>query len=504
MLFNSYIFIFIFLPICLLGYYILNHFNHFKMAKLFLACMSLWFYAYFNTYYLWIIVGSLVLNYGLSFAIHRYEIKNKNLTIASRRFFLLLGLLLNLGLFFYFKYLDFFLENINLLFKSHFRLQNILLPLGISFFTFQQLSFIIDRTKQKAPHYDAIDYMTFVTFFPQLIAGPIVLHSEMLPQFEDINNKHINIENFTRGIILFSFGLGKKVLLADLLAVPVNHGFSQALFLDTTSTILMILAYTFQIYFDFSGYSDMAIGLGLLFNIKLPVNFNSPYQACSVKELWQRWHITLSRFFIQYVYIPLGGSRKGRIRTLINIFLVFFLSGIWHGANWTYIAWGTLQGLLVVWDNLGLVGVKGSNDKIKAKIEIPRPVGWFFTFSFFNLSLFFFGSDSINTAITLFKNLFAFKHTGYLYKMAMTIKVPELYLLTKLVDMKFPQYNNTLYIIIFIVLLIISAILLAGKNALTLATNSKLSTKLYVISAVILVWSIISFSQVSTFIYFNF
>lgn len=504
MLFNSYIFIFIFLPICLLGYYTLNHYKHYKISKLFLACMSLWFYAYFNVYYLWIIVASLLLNYLLSICISYHEKRYGSLSKLSGRIYSLLGVLLNLGLFFYFKYLDFFIENLNLLFKSHFRLQNILLPLGISFFTFQQLSFIIDRTKNKAPHYNLIDYMTFVTFFPQLIAGPIVLHSEMMPQFEDINNKTINKDNFTRGLILFTLGLGKKVLLADLLAIPVNHGFSQALFLDTTSTVLMILAYTFQIYFDFSGYSDMAIGLGLLFNINLPVNFNSPYKACSVKELWQRWHITLSRFFIQYVYIPLGGSRKGKIRTLVNIFLVFFLSGIWHGANWTYIAWGTLQGLLVVWDNLGIVGVKGSNEKIKSKIEIPRPLGWLFTFSFFNLSLFFFGSDSISTAITLFKNLFSFKHTGYLYKMAQTLKIPELYLLNKIVDMKFPQYNNTLYIIIFIALLIISAIIIMQKNALTIATKSKLSTKLCVLTAIILTWCIISFSQVSTFIYFNF
>lgn len=465
--------------------------------------MSLWFYAYFNVYYLWIIVASIALNYGISFLISYMEKKNMA-ALLIKRAGLASGLLINLGLFFYFKYYDFFIENVNLLFKSSFRLHNILLPLGISFFTFQQLSFIIDRATGKAQHYSFMDYLTFVTFFPQLIAGPIVLYKEIMPQFDDEQKKHINYDNFSRGAILFTLGLAKKVLLADVLAQIVNYGFSNALFLDTTSTLLMMLAYTFQIYFDFSGYSDMAIGLGLLFNIELPVNFNSPYKACSVKELWQRWHITLSRFFIQYVYIPLGGSRKGRARTLFNIFIVFFLSGIWHGANWTYIAWGTMQGLLVVWDNLGLVGVKGSNEKLKAKIEMPRPLGWFFTFLFFNLSLLFFGSDSIGTALQLFKNILSVSNTGHIYKMVAALKISELYPLTKLLNMKYPQYDNPVNLVIFILLLIISALFIIGKNARERALNAALSTKTAVLTAVILVWCIISFGQVSTFIYFNF
>lgn len=503
MLFNSYIFIFIFLPICLLAYFGLNHFKRYNIAKLVLVLMSLWFYAYFNVYYLWIIVGSISINYLLSYILSRFERAN-SLSILKRRIFLFAGVLINLGLFFYFKYLDFFIENINLLFKSHLRLQYILLPLGISFFTFQQLGFIIDRAKGKATHYSLINYATFVTFFPQLIAGPIVMYDEMMPQFEDSGNKGFNYDNFARGLILFVLGLSKKVLLADVLAQVVNHGFSNAILLDTTSTLIMILAYTFQIYFDFSGYSDMAIGLGRMFNIELPLNFNSPYKACSVKELWQRWHMTLSRFFIQYVYIPLGGSRKGRVRTLINIFLVFFLSGIWHGANWTYIAWGTMQGLLVVWDNLGLVGIKNSNSKLKAKLTLPRPIGFILTFGFFNLSLLFFGSDSISTAITLFKDILMFKNTGYIYKLAASFKLPELYLLTRAVDVLLPEYNDLLKLGLLILFLIISAILIFGKNAYERTANCLLQKRTYVIVAILLVWCIISFSQVSTFIYFNF
>lgn len=339
MLFNSYIFIFIFLPITLLGWYFLNAKKAYRAAKYFLAGMSLWFYGYFNYYYLAVIIASILGNYFLS------RLVKFSKTKLTDRLLLISGLLFNLGFLFYFKYYDFFFENINAVFHTSFTLKHILLPLGISFFTFQQISFIVDRCLKKAEHYSFENYITFVTFFPQLIAGPIVLYKEMMPQFESVENRRFQSENFVRGIILFTIGLAKKVLLADVLAIPVNYGFEQTPFLDTPSTLLVILAYTFEIYFDFSGYSDMAVGLGRMFNIELPVNFNSPYKACSVKELWQRWHITLSRFFIQYVYIPLGGSRKGKVRTLFNIFIVFFLSGLWHGANWTYIAWGTMQGL---------------------------------------------------------------------------------------------------------------------------------------------------------------
>ena len=498
MLFNSYIFIFLFLPLALLGWYGLNRCKAYEMAKLFLAVMSLWFYGYFNLYYLFVILGSILVNYLLSFLLKKFS------SPKVCRAGLWAGVILNLGILFYLKYYDFFFENVNAVFKTNFALKHILLPLGISFFTFQQLSFIIDRAKGKAEHYSFINYLTFVTFFPQLIAGPIVLYKEMMPQFEDTDNRRFNSDQFAKGIIVFTIGLGKKVLLADNLALPVNFGFEQNLFLDTPSTLLMILAYTFQIYFDFSGYSDMAIGLGKMFNIELPVNFNSPYKACSVKELWQRWHMTLSRFFIQYVYIPLGGSRKGKARTIFNTFMVFFLSGLWHGANWTYIAWGSMQGLLVIWDNLGIVGVKGSNEKTPAKWYIPRWLGWIFTFGFFNLSLIFFGSSSMTSAIQLFKNIFAFKNTGYLFKLAANLDIPEFYLIKQVLTLKFPDMLQYAYVVLFLLLLVISGVVISRKNTLQMVAENPFRKKLCVWVVFIFVWSVISFSQVSTFIYFNF
>lgn len=503
MLFNSYIFVFIFLPAVLIGWYLLNKMQKYEPAKIFLTGMSLWFYGYFNVYYLLIIVFSILVNYILSF------LMTFSRTKLTQRTGLLAGILINLGILFYFKYYDFFIENINYIFRSDYNLKHILLPLGISFFTFQQLSFIIDRCTGKAEHYSLVNYASFVTFFPQLIAGPIVLYRELIPQFEDLKKRAFDISNFVKGLSLFVLGLGKKVLLADVLALVTNFGFEQTYFLDSPSTLFVILAYTFQIYFDFSGYSDMAMGLGYMFNIVLPVNFNSPYKSCSVKELWQRWHMTLSRFFVTYVYIPLGGSKKGRTRTMLNTLIIFALSGLWHGANWTYVAWGTMQGLLVVWDNLGIVAVKNSKTshteaKTPARFYIPRWLGWFFTFSFFNLSLFFFRSESMTNAFQMFKNLFSFKNTGYIYKLAANMDIPEFYIFKQAITMFAPDMLTMAYVILLIVVLAVSAFVLTRKNSLQIVENTNYSSRFCWYITIVFIWCLISFSQVSTFIYFNF
>ena len=498
MLFNSYIFIFIFLPITLLGWYILNAKSQYKVALYFLTGMSLWFYGYFNYYYLLIILASILGNYLLS-----YLISFSNTKLGSR-IGLTVGLLFNLGLLFYFKYYDFFIENMNIIFKADFNLKHILLPLGISFFTFQQISFIIDRCMGKAEHYPFAEYITFVTFFPQLIAGPIVLYKEMMPQFENISNRRFNADNFAKGIILFVIGLSKKVLLADVLALPVNFGFSNDFLLDTPTTLLVLLAYCFELYFDFSGYSDMAMGLGKMFNIELPRNFISPYKACSVKDLWQRWHITLTRFFTQYVYIPLGGSRKGRARTLINIFMVFLLSGLWHGAGWTYVTWGVIQGILVVWDNLGIVGVKGENTKKTPRFLIPRSLGWLLTFTTFNISLIFFRSENMAHAFQMFKNIGMLDETGVIYKVVATLDLPEFYIFKQMINMVNEAWLKYAYLILFVVLLVVSAFIISRKNAVEILQGTPLNKKICLAMVVLFAWCVISFSQVSTFIYFNF
>ena len=500
MLFNSYIFIFIFLPLTLLGWYMLNRYRLFKPAQVFLAGMSLWFYGYFNVYYLAIILSSTGLNYLLSWLLTRVRSHAK----IWNRIGLAAGVILNLGILFYFKYYDFFIENINYVFRTDFTLKHILLPLGISFFTFQQLSFIIDRCLGRCGHYSLVNYVTFVTFFPQLIAGPIVLYKEMIPQFEDTAKRSFNATSFSRGIYLFVLGLAKKVLLADTFALMANYGFAQTYSLDTVSTIVTVLAYTFELYFDFSGYSDMAIGLGRMFNIELPVNFNAPYRACSIKEFWQRWHITLSRFFVTYVYIPLGGSRKGRARMLINTFIIFLLSGLWHGAAWTYIAWGAMHGLLVVWDNLGIVGVSGHEGKRPARFHIPPWLGWIFTFALFNMSLFFFRSQSIPAAIQLFRNLFAGGYTGKIYDIAAQLDISELYVIKQALELTAPTLTPYLYLVFMIGLFALAFFLIFRPDAYERTMRGTLTSGRCWIICILFVWCVVSLSQVSTFLYFNF
>lgn len=503
MLFNSYIFIFIFLPLVLIGWYGFNHYRKHQLADLFLAGMSLWFYGYFNVYYLAIILVSIALNYLLSYLLTKIPQNSVHQKIWNRAG-LIAGLALNLGILFYFKYYDFFIENVNAVFHADFALKHILLPLGISFFTFQQLSFIIDRCLGRAEHYPFLNYVTFVTFFPQLIAGPIVLYDELIPQFQDISKRKFNSTSFARGIYLFVLGLAKKVLLADTFGLMANYGFAQTFSLDTISTIVVVLSYTFELYFDFSGYSDMAIGLGQMFNIKLPINFDSPYRACSIKEFWQRWHITLSRFFITYVYIPLGGSRKGKVRMLINTFVIFLLSGLWHGAAWTYIIWGVIHGVLVVWDNLGIVGIKGREEKRPSKFHIPAWLGWIFTFTLFNLSLFFFRSESILGAVQLFKNLFAANWTGKLYEVAAQLDISEIYVIRQALDIIAPSLVSYVYLIFMILLFALAFFLIFRPNAYERAENGKLTSAKCWIACILFVWCVISLSQVSTFLYFNF
>lgn len=498
MLFNSYIFIFLFFPLVLSGWYFLNYIKKYELSKVFLIIMSLWFYAYFNISYLPIIICSMAINYLISYILQFS--KNK----TWDRIGLITGILFNLGILFYFKYYDFFVSNINIIFSKDYHLKNILLPLGISFFTFQQLSFIIDRATKKANHYSLINYVTFVTFFPQLIAGPIVLYKEMIPQFEDISNRKFNSENFAKGIILFVIGLSKKILLADVLSLVVRYGFAQTFQLDTISTIFVILSYTFEIYFDFSGYCDMALGIGKMFNINLPINFNSPYKSKTVKELWNRWHITLSRFFITYVYIPLGGSKISKPRTLLNIMIIFTLSGLWHGAAWTYVAWGAMQGLLVIWDNLYIIGIKGEQTKYPCKLYIPKWIGWLFTFSFFNLSLFFFRSESMLGAFQMFKNLFSFTYTGKIFEVASKFSIPEFYIFEKAVSIINPSFSGYLSLFLWMIYLLICFFIISRKNSLEIVENNKLSNKLFFFISILFVWCIISLSQVSTFLYFNF
>ncbi len=402
MQFNSYFFVLFFLPLTLLGYYFLGRIGKEKLSKVYLLLMSLWFYGYFNLSYLGIICGSIVVNFLFSRVMERRKDAG-----TDPKPFLILGICFNVAVIFYFKYFDFFISNINTVFGSDFAMRNILLPLGISFFTFQQISFMVDSYKGETKGYSFLDYALFVAFFPQLVAGPIVLHSELIPQFRDSSRHRVNFDNLSRGIILFTRGLGKKILIADTFGRAVDWGFSWAAIassgqdaLSFYEVIIVMLSYTFQIYFDFSGYSDMAIGLGAMFNLEIPVNFNSPYKALSISDFWKRWHMTLTRFLTRYIYIPLGGNRKGKVRTYINVMTVFLVSGIWHGANWTFAIWGGVNGLILIVEKLLHI-------KKEKHSRAERIIGWLYTWIFINLAWVFFRAQTLDDALHILKRIFA-------------------------------------------------------------------------------------------------
>lgn len=487
MLFNSYIFVLLFLPLCLTGYFGLNHAKKYTLALGFLLVMSLWFYAYFNLGYLVIILSSIAANYLFTQIMHR--------TTAPilRKLEITAAVLLNLGVLFYFKYFDFFLMNLNRFAHTDFTLRNILLPLGISFFTFQQISYVVDAYRGQVQQYSFLQYASFVAYFPQLIAGPIVTHDELIPQFMDESKKQFSWDNFAKGLYMFAMGLAKKVLIADLFAGAANWGFANVQILDTTNAVLASLAYTIQIYFDFSGYCDMAIGIGQMMNLELPVNFDSPYKSLTIGEFWRRWHMTLTRFFTRYVYIPLGGNRKGMLRTYLNIMIVYTVSGIWHGANYTFIAWGILQGILCV-----------ANRHWEKRISRLHPaLCWLLTFALVNLSWTLFRADSIGDAL-IFLRRFLWLDIGPVNEnLAAAFLTPEIqYLLNSFPALPYQYYSAQTYLPLFYGGA--AVLFLGAENAHRHMDAFTPSAGKLLFTAVLLAASILTFGSVSTFLYFNF
>ncbi len=345
MLFDSYIFIFAFLPITLGIYFLLTSYNFFKTAINWLIFASLFFYAWWNPKYLVLIILSIMVNYYIGLFIIKYYARKKMRALA-----LYLGLIFNLGLIVFYKYTNFFVENLNY-FGADINVPPIILPLAISFFTFQQIAYLVDVNRGYAKKYRFSDYCLFVTFFPQLIAGPIVQHNQIISQFGNLSNLQFSSKSISVGFTIFLLGLVKKVGLADYVAVYANTVFDSAtkgIILSFWESWFGAFAYSVQLYFDFSGYSDMAVGLGLMFGIKLPANFNSPYKAVNIIDFWRRWHITLSTFLRDYLYIPLGGNKYGAFKRYINIFITMVIGGLWHGANWTFVVWGGMHGFFII------------------------------------------------------------------------------------------------------------------------------------------------------------
>ena len=486
MLFNSYIFIFAFLPITFFIYFYLNAKRMTTASKAFLIFASLFFYSWWNIAYLPIILVSILFNYTIGISLSQ----NKGQAKVTKRSLLTFGIAANIALLGYFKYTDFLIENINWLTDGHTPLLHLALPLAISFFTFQQIAYLVDSYKGETNEHDFLNYTIFVTFFPQLIAGPIVHHAEMMPQFSKVQNKIKNNKNIAKGLFVFSIGLFKKVIIADSFAIWATQGFDVAEKLNLIEAWVTSLSYTFQLYFDFSGYTDMAIGAALLFNIKLPANFHSPYKATSVEDFWRRWHITLSRFLRDYIYIPMGGNRNGRFRTYMNLMATFIIGGIWHGAGWTFVFWGLLHGIALIlqkiWNHLGF--------------HMHTLLAWFVTFNFINIAWIFFRAKEWDDAMKVFYAMFNVD----------AIVLPEslsskLGFLTSY-GIMFGEYLQDIDVakntIAWLFLGFVFS--LSFKNTMEKAAHFKLEYKSAIFTAILFLASLSSLNKTSEFLYFNF
>ncbi|WP_323007063.1 MBOAT family protein [Pseudorhodobacter sp.] len=395
MLFSSIPFVFVFLPISLIGFFAISTIAGPKARLWWLAACSLLFYGYWRIDYLPILVGSVAVNHVLARIVQSLIAQN---TMRKRRAFmaLLAGITLNLVLLGYFKYTDFSIETFNAVTGFSVPTLNLVLPLAISFFTFQQITYLVDSYKGYIKRSDFLDYLVFVTFFPQLIAGPIVHHKEMMPQFQARFFGFVRWKFLLKGAMVFSIGLFKKIVIADHFATYADLGYASAEALTMAQAWITTLSYTFQLYFDFSGYSDMAIGAALMFGVRLPFNFFSPYKATSVRDFWRRWHMSLSRFLRDYVYIPLGGSRQGEARVATNLMTTFVLGGLWHGAGWTFIVWGAIHGT-------ALIAERGLS---KLRVPLPRVLKWAMTFLIVHLGWVFFRSADLAQATQMLSAMF--------------------------------------------------------------------------------------------------
>jgi alginate O-acetyltransferase complex protein AlgI len=408
MLFNSFEFLFGFLPITFVVFYLLGSVSQ-RAAAAWLTAASLFFYGWWDPKYVLLLVSSIAVNFSFGLVLAWAAVSSSE---RARGRLLFAAIAANLVLLSYFKYAGFILTNVSTLTGTRLLIEGIVLPLGISFFTFTQIAFLVDTYRGYVREFNFVHYVLFVTYFPHLIAGPVLHHKEMMPQFAQASTYRLDAENIAVGLTVFSIGLFKKVVLADGIAAyatPVFNAADAGVPLTLFEAWGGVLAYSFQIYFDFSGYSDMAVGLSLLFGVRLPINFYSPYQAHNMIEFWRRWHMTLSRFLRDYLYVPLGGNRMGATRRYVNLMITMLLGGLWHGASWAFVIWGALHGLYLVINH-------GWHAWIKSRGGSPDvPTGWrkapaiALTFFAVTVAWVFFRASTHTAALDILLSMFGFR-----------------------------------------------------------------------------------------------
>lgn len=478
MQFDSYLFLLMFLPLTAVAHYLLCRGFSQRAAQGLLILASVVFYAWGNWKLAVFLAGWVLVNWLM---FHLTKVLKARNSVRGSRFIGIVAICLNVGLLGYCKYASFFVESLNQLLKTSWVVTSVLLPVGISFLTFQQLAFIVDTMRGDIRDCSFCDYTLFFTYFPKVLSGPITLHNEFLGK-----RATFSWNNFARGSQLLAIGLGKKVLIADCVARVVNQAYQmEPAVLGTLGSLVTLLCYTFQIYFDFSGYSDMARGISLFYGYELPINFDSPYTALNIGDFWKRWHITLTRFLTRYIYIPLGGSRKGLARTCVNTLIVFFISGIWHGASQTFILWGLMHGVALVLYKL-----------FKRRVDSWHPaLGWILTFAFVNVTWAFFRADTPGAAIALLKQL-AHPETSMPAALVSAFFSSGV---TELISALGLQAKQAVLLFCSLALLLLLVLKKRNSNQLT---NTKDFSVLHALGyALIMVCSICSFAGVSEFVY---
>ena len=471
MVFNSFIFLFAFLPIVLAGFKLCNHIWGAKAGTIFLVLASLVFYGWNYPQCLPVLIGSMLLNYLLA----KY-LSNKRV--------LAIGIIVNVGVLAFFKYGK-MLWGID---------SSIMAAPGISFFTFSQIAFLVETYRKNLGRMSVADYSLYITFFPKLMQGPLVQPQKFWEK-NDSERKDC-WEAFLRNLLLLTLGLFKKVILADTLGQAVNIGYAGISTLNSLDALIVMLSYTLQLYFDFSGYCDMAMAIAGFFGYELPLNFDSPYKAVNIMDFWKRWHITLTKFLTAYVYIPLGGNRKGKVRMYVNFLLVFLVSGIWHGAGWQFIIWGMMHGVLYV------ITRALHKEKAVQDNKLVHGMKVFLTFLYVNVAWVFFRAPSVSDAVMLLKRIFTGGFGRVNWELAGTFNLDEFWYVIKVLGVDKWQYAH--YIIMVVLLIAMLFLIWAVPNAVAIARKSKLRVGTVMVMAVLFVWSVISFSGVSTFLYFNF
>ncbi|MBE5995470.1 MAG: MBOAT family protein [Paenibacillaceae bacterium] len=495
MLFNSYEFMLAFLPVFIIGYFLIRHFYRedeelMRLCNLWIIAGSLVFYALFGIKNVLVLLVSIVTN----------AVFINVLNLRKNRQLLSGAIVVNVASLLFFKF------------------SGVFFPIAISFYTFNQIAYLVDFYRGDIEKFDLLEYLSYILFFPKLLQGPLMSYGDFRTQLKESAKKSLDWELIMRGLLLISLGLFKKVILADTIGKAVDYGYNSLATLGWWEAVLVAIFYSFQLYFDFSGYCDVASGICMIFGFELSLNFDSPYKAVNIIDFWNRWHITLTKFFTRYIYIPLGGSRKGALRTYANIMIVFLISGLWHGSGWTFIVWGAMHGVL----NMITRAITSVTDKHKNGLSTSANTSLdenrtiveklpgrlancgkrLFTFIYVTIAWVFFRANTISDAALLFKRMFSGGIRPYYSDFANYFRLDEIWYVFKLTPIV--NFNFAWDLCMWLFLAFTIVIVFFGKSAINYAKECKIGIGTTLLTAVLLVWCVLSFGGVSTFLYMNF